>query len=275
MGAGCTMRCRCISRLLVLYVRMRCCWWRLRCARDHQKDWGMRRHILLVRHGQTQWNVDHLLPGQLPGIYLNEEGRRQVERTAQALAEVPLSAIITSPLERAVQTAEILKGDRAIMMEMDAALADTDVGHWAGKKVDDLEKNDAEWRSYVKNPAVAPEGVETFVAVQRRAVAAVERYCQRADLGEWLMFVAHADIVKLIVAHYMQIPLTCVPLMRIDNASVTILSFDDEHPPMLVSLNWLPQPGWLKPKQADVTPLSPAGAETQPAEAALSAERTD
>jgi broad specificity phosphatase PhoE len=261
------MRLLWILSLLALQVRVRWRWYQFRRAHFQQKDGRMKRHMLLIRHGQTQWNVDHLLPGQLPGISLNEEGRRQVERTAAALAEVPFTTIISSPLERAVETTAILKGERAATIGTDAGLADTDVGPWAGKKVEDLDKNDPDWRAYVKNPAVAPEGVETFVQVQERAVAATERYRQRQDTGEWLVFVAHADVIKLIVAHYTCIPIARVPLLHIDNASISLLSFDDEHPPVLVNLNWTPQPGWLKPQRAETTThASAAVSEAQPAE---------
>ncbi|GCE17496.1 histidine phosphatase family protein [Dictyobacter kobayashii] len=68
----------------------------------------MKQTLLIVRHGQTTWNVEHRLPGQLPGVALNETGRQQAARLAQALQVLPLSAIISSPLERAYNTAEYL-----------------------------------------------------------------------------------------------------------------------------------------------------------------------
>ena len=64
------------------------------------------RLLLLIRHGQTAYNVEGRLPGQLPGIPLNDEGRRQAHRAAVALAALPLSTIISSPLERAAETAD-------------------------------------------------------------------------------------------------------------------------------------------------------------------------
>jgi len=267
----------CALQLLMLYARVRWQWFRR--ARYWQKGYYMKRNILLVRHGQTQWNVDHLLPGQLPGITLNDEGRRQAECTARALAEVPFSLIVSSPLERAIETTQILKGERAVTIEMDAGLADTNLGRWAGKKVDDLERHDAEWQAYAKNPTVAPEGVETSLEVQQRAVATVERYRQRADVGDWIVFVAHADVIKLIVGYYMHVPPECVHYVHyvhIDNASVTLLSFDDTRPPVLVNLNWTPQPGWLKPKTSDApATLAPAAAsDTRPAEATAPDQQT-
>src|SRR5436853_6377641 len=68
----------------------------------------MKQTLLLIRHGQTSWNVEHRLPGQIPGVELNETGRQQAARLADALTVIPISAIISSPLERAYETARII-----------------------------------------------------------------------------------------------------------------------------------------------------------------------
>jgi probable phosphoglycerate mutase len=68
----------------------------------------MKHLLLLVRHGESTWNVEGRLPGQLPGIDLTEEGRAQAQRLASALRMLPLSSIISSPLARAIETAEYL-----------------------------------------------------------------------------------------------------------------------------------------------------------------------
>src|SRR5579872_5894427 len=73
----------------------------------HHEHAGWRK-LVLVRHGQTDFNVKHLLPGQLPGIPLNDAGRREAQATAEALRPLPLSAIVASPLERTVETAEAI-----------------------------------------------------------------------------------------------------------------------------------------------------------------------
>src|SRR5437667_728161 len=72
----------------------------------------MKQTLLIIRHGQTTWNVEHRLPGQLPGVPLNEIGRQQAARLSEALSVLPISAIISSPLERARDTAEIVAKGR-------------------------------------------------------------------------------------------------------------------------------------------------------------------
>src|SRR5947209_14811221 len=80
--------------------------------------------LLLIRHGQTTWNVEHRLPGLLPGVDLNDIGRQQAARLADALSVIPISAVISSPLERARETAEILVKGRDLSVQLEPELVD-------------------------------------------------------------------------------------------------------------------------------------------------------
>ena len=145
----------------------------------------MKQTLLFIRHGQTTWNVEQRLPGQLPGIHLTDTGKKQAERLADALAVLPISAVISSPLERARETAEIIAQPRQLAIQFEADLMDIDVGHWAGQDHDELNKNDEAWKAFKKNPTVAPPDVETFPQVQARAVAAVERWRSQETSGAY------------------------------------------------------------------------------------------
>src|SRR5690242_3331237 len=105
------------------------------------------RLVILVRHGETTYNVERRLPGQLAGVALTDEGRRQAQRAAVALSGLPISAVIASPLERARATAEILARGWALPVRTDPRLKDTDVGTWSGALVDELNKNDPTWKA--------------------------------------------------------------------------------------------------------------------------------
>jgi broad specificity phosphatase PhoE len=206
-----------------------------------------KRTLLFIRHGQSTWNVEHLLPGQLPDIPLTEKGREQAESLAEALKVLPITAIISSPLERARDTAAYLARPRDLPVLLDDGLKDTDVGPWAGKKYDELYKTDPAWKEFVRDPTRGPEGVETFPQVQQRAVAAVERWLSHEELGNYLAFVAHADVVKLLLAHYMGLEAARAGSLAIDNASVSMVELAEEERPHVVAISWNPKPGWLKP----------------------------
>ncbi len=212
----------------------------------HHEHQGWRK-LVLVRHGQTDFNVRHLLPGQLPGIPLNAEGKQEAQATAQGLRELPLTAIVASPLERTMETAGYLNAGRGLAIRQDRDLLDTDYGPFAGQCWDDLDKQGGAGARFTSDPTRAPKGVESFAAVQRRAVRAAERWRQADGVGEWVALVTHADLVKMIVAHYLAIPLGSVPLINMDNASASLLAFhpNPQQPPTLLCFNWTSPALWL------------------------------
>jgi broad specificity phosphatase PhoE len=203
--------------------------------------------LYLVRHGQATFNVEGRLPGQLDGVALTDHGRRQAYRAAVALSAVPLSAVLSSPLERARETAEVIARGGALPVRLDARLKDTDVGPWAGQVIGELEKNDPRWRAFVEHPTEPPEGVESFTSVQARAVTACEDLRRDPAAGDYLCVVAHADVVKLILAHYTRTHVEAARFLSIDNASISALAFDGDQPARLLGLNWTATPGWLLP----------------------------
>ena len=207
----------------------------------------MKRLLLFIRHGQTTWNVEHRLPGQLPGNELTDTGREQAKRLAQALTVLPLSAIISSPLERAVETAKYFAQGRGLTIQLEPDLMDIELGHWSGQDRDELSKRDAVWKAFLRNPLVAPEDVETFPEVEQRAVAAVERWLEKESTGTCLAFVTHADVIKLLIAHYIGLAAERTRALVIENASVSVVELETDHRPRVLTVSWSPQPEWLQP----------------------------
>ena len=207
----------------------------------------MRRLLLFIRHGQTIWNVEHRLPGQLPGNELTDTGREQAKRLAQALKVLPLSAIISSPLERAIETAKYLAQGRDLTIQLEPDLMDIELGHWSGQNRDELCERDPVWRAFLRNPLVAPEDVETFPEVEQRAVAAVERWLKKESTGAYLAFVTHADVIKLLIAHYIGLAAERTRALVIENASVSVVELGNNHRPRVHAVSWSPQPEWLQP----------------------------
>lgn len=267
------------SLLVVLRVYGRSAWyfwrWRLRLRWHPEQDREgiqtkrMKQTLLFIRHGQTTWNVQHLLPGQLPGIPLTETGREQAGRLAEALKVLPITAVISSPLERARDTAAYLGRVCDLPVALEEDLRDTDVGLWAGKDYNELQKSDPLWKQFTRDPTQAPEGVENFIQVQQRAVAAVERWLKQEETGAYPAFVAHADVVKLLLAYYIGLDVARAGWLNIDNASVSMVELEEEQRPRVVAIGWNPRPGWLAPIPPPVLPAPvagpPAAAEEQPA----------
>lgn len=208
---------------------------------------GMKHWLFLIRHGQTTWNVEHRLPGQVPGIELTDTGREQAKRVAQALKTVPLTAIISSPLERATETARYLAEGRNITIQLEPDLMDIELGQWTGQDRDELTRHDPVWQAFLRNPLVAPKGVETFPDVEHRAVAAVERWRQQEATGVCPAFVTHSDVIKLLIAHYEGLETSLTRRIFIENASVSVIELQTDHRPRIHAVSWTPQPFWLQP----------------------------
>src|SRR5438105_15273107 len=158
----------------------------------------MKRLLFFIRHGQTTWNFEHRLPGQFPGIELTDTGQEQAKRLAQAISVLPLSAIISSPSDRATETARYLAEGRSLTIQLEPDLMDIELGHWSGQDRDELFQRDPLWNAFVRNPLVGPEDVETFPALQQRALRAVERWLKQTSTGLCPAFVTHADVIKVL-----------------------------------------------------------------------------
>jgi broad specificity phosphatase PhoE len=164
-------------------------------AHAEHKGW---RKLVLLRHGQTDFNVQHRLPGQLSGIPLNATGQHEARTTAESIRSLPFTAIVASPLERTMETATFVNEGRGLEIRQDRDLLDTDYGPYNGRNWDELDKADPAWKRYARDPTTTPpKGVEPFAAVQRRAVRAAEHWRQATDVGEWVALVTHADLVKM------------------------------------------------------------------------------
>jgi broad specificity phosphatase PhoE len=202
--------------------------------------------IVLIRHGETDWNRSGQIMGEQP-VPLNRQGEAQTTKLASLLKERPVGAIYSSPVARTVQTAEILAQALHVPVTTDRGLTEIGVGQWEGRFWKDLA-NEIIRQNFYRNPLEArPPGGETLREVQVRAVAAVER--ARTDAAHEagpLLFVSHADVVRAILAHYLRFDLQTVRQLRIDHASLTVLHINEatadllclNYPPDLNSL-WL------------------------------------
>lgn len=184
--------------------------------------------ILLIRHGQTDWNRDRRIMGGLP-IPLNKAGRRQTLELQKALSGLNLKWIYTSPLLRAHQTAKIIAGEgKRIRLIRSPAVSEIDYGRWVGKTFDEVT-GDKNYQIYHTTPRLAQApGGEKMTDVYRRAVGFIETLRKRHKRGR-IAVVSHADVIKAILTRYLRLPLDDLLKIRIDNCSLSSLWFNGKH----------------------------------------------
>ena len=202
--------------------------------------------LLLIRHGENEYVKTGKLAGRLPGIHLNERGRKQAAELAEALKQIPLKAIYSSPLERAVETAEPIVEGRKLEIQLRPELMDNDIGKWQGRSLKQLNRTKI-WKKVQHAPSrfKFPEG-ESFLATQTRIASCLDDIAASHKPKDIVAVVFHADPIKLAVAHYMGIPLDHFQRLACDTGSVTVL-YLSEMGAHLIKLNQQP-PFELLPK---------------------------
>ena len=179
--------------------------------------------LLLIRHGENDLAKRGVLAGRRAAVHLNDKGRGQAEELGQALGGLPIRAIYSSPLERAVETAGPLANALGLRIQRAPGLIETDVGRWEGKSVRRLALSKY-WSIVQRSPSRAGHpGGETFMEVQLRIVAALDSICGRHKPRHIVACVLHSDPIKLAVAHYLGLPLDNFQRLTCDPASVTML----------------------------------------------------
>jgi len=199
--------------------------------------------ILLIRHSETDWNLSGRIMGTRP-VPLNQNGLTQAARLALELTALKSPALYSSPVARARQTADILASTLRLSVVEEPGLSEIGVGEWEGRYWNEFEGDPARINYYRLPEEARPPGGETLGEVQRRAVASVQRASDRAESHPAIL-VTHADVVKAIVAHYLEAPLQTMRHMRIGHASVTALAITGSSGTLLC-LNSLPDLGWSR-----------------------------
>ncbi|MEM8856736.1 MAG: histidine phosphatase family protein [Chloroflexota bacterium] len=179
--------------------------------------------LFLIRHGQTQWNLEGKYTGQ-SDIPLNSNGRLQALRAAMEFRNNPPDAIYSSDLIRAYETAEIVANGCGFLarIEQDQRLREINQGVWEGMHFDDIKaKFSAEFEAREANPleVAAPEG-ETVGQVQDRVLSAISDICASNPPGSRIAIVAHGLALAIIRAWYMEVPVQDVWSLIPPNAKV-------------------------------------------------------
>jgi probable phosphomutase (TIGR03848 family) len=181
--------------------------------------------LLLIRHGANDLTKKGVLAGWTPGVHLNEEGRAQAEALAQRLMPIKIEAIYSSPLERTMETAEIIAAPHKLPVMAREGLGEVRFGKWTGEPLDKLRRRRL-WRAvqFVPGTMRFPGG-ESFYDMQARVVSELE--VLRAEHKEQpIAVISHADVIKAAVAHYVGIHLDLFQRLVVSPASLTVLALE-------------------------------------------------
>ncbi len=181
--------------------------------------------LILVRHGETDWNVAEVFRGRID-IELNETGIRQAELLAEYLSTGRLEAVYSSPLKRALKTAEYIAGFHHIGVTASPGLVDFDYGKWQGLAHQQVKKTYPElYADWLNCPGkvVMPDG-ESLDDVRKRAVALVDEVVAR-HYGR-VVLVAHRVVNKVLICALLGLDNSRFWTIRQDTCGISIFTFE-------------------------------------------------
>ena len=185
--------------------------------------------VILVRHGVTAHTLEKRFSGGLasanPG--LDDEGREQARAVGAWLAPLAdsVGAVVSSPVRRTLETAEIVADMLEQNVEVEHGFAEMEFGAWDGKTfLEVAEQHPDDLDAWLGSLDVAPGGGESFRVVEKRVLDGLQRLLDEHG-GKTVVVVSHVTPIKTLVAHAVEAPLSAVFRMELSPASVTVLSF--------------------------------------------------
>ncbi len=228
--------------------------------------------FLLIRHGENEYMKQGRLACRLPDVHLNDAGRAQAQAAARLIAQAksqaadaqakaktrmrkqaqkqdhpqdqkppaaPVWKVYSSPMERAVETAEPIAQALGLELVIRPGLTETNCGEWAGKTVKSLSRRKV-WKTIQNSPSQFRfPGGESFEECQQRIVGEIEHLRTQHAPHDTVICVSHADPLKLLVAHYLGLPFDNFQRLSIGPASISII-YLDESGGRLLALNVSP-----------------------------------
>ena len=180
--------------------------------------------ILLIRHGEND-SLGKYLPGHLAFIHLNEAGKSQAFLVADSLKDIPITSIVSSPLERAVETAEPLAKMLGLTIDIEPGFIEMGTGSWTGKNFPEI-KRDPLWDKLRSDPENYgfPEG-ESFGKAQQRLWATLQQVVEKQPEHAIVAVFSHSDCIKLLLTSAIDVPLKRYYSFSVDTASLSVLVF--------------------------------------------------
>ena len=191
---------------------------------------------LLLRHGQTPMSVQKRYAGR-SDVTLTDVGVQQAAAAAKRLASAGLDVIVTSPLLRAVQTAQEVTAVTGAAVVTDDGFRETDFGAWEGLTFTEVrERWPAELAAWLADPEAAPPGGESFADVSTRVTAALHRVLADRE-GQRVLVVSHVTPIKTLVAAALLAPSAALFRMHLDVAALSEINWYADGPAVLRSFN--------------------------------------
>jgi probable phosphoglycerate mutase len=179
--------------------------------------------IIFLRHGQAKNNTERILAGRTPGIPLTEKGIDQANKAAEFLEHMKISAIYSSPIERAKHTAEIVGNHNSVDVRIDERLIELDMGKFTGMPYDEIFSSHGNvfMKFYNGELEIAHNGVETFAEVKKRVLGTVDDILERHP-NENVVLVTHMDPIKAMLSTVIDLTPENLFELIIANASLNI-----------------------------------------------------
>jgi len=179
--------------------------------------------IIFLRHGQAKNNIERILTGRTPGIPLTEKGIEQAEKAAKFLEDMNISAIYSSPIERARHTAEIVGKHNSLDVIIDDRLIELDMGKFTGVPYDEIFSTHGNvfMKFYNGELEIAHNGVETFAEVKKRILGIVDHVIEKHP-DQNVVLVTHMDPIKAMLSTVVDLTAENLFELIIANASLNI-----------------------------------------------------
>jgi probable phosphoglycerate mutase len=189
--------------------------------------------LILVRHCETYWNEERRVQGGDSDIELNDTGVEQAKKLAAFLENEPIATILSSPLQRAIATAEVIASHHQLPVEVDQGLRELKVGELEGMSVSNLSTTFSQFlmQWWQEGGAMKLPNGESLVELQQRAWRAVERLLERHKTnpehseGTTVIIVSHYFVTLAIILRALNLPLDCFTKFKVDLGGVSILEF--------------------------------------------------
>lgn len=179
--------------------------------------------IIFLRHGQAKNNVERKLAGRTPGFPLTQKGIDQAKKAAEFLEHMNISAIYSSPIERAKHTAEIVGSHTSVDVRIDERLIELDMGKFTGMPYNEIFSNHGNvfLKFYSGDLEIAHNGVETFPQVKKRILEMVETVLEKHH-DENVVLVTHMDPIKAMLSTVVDLSPNNLFELIIANASLNV-----------------------------------------------------